>query len=112
PYSVCPFIHSSVLFKKSIVLEAGGYNPHAHSFEDHFLWLQILQKGKFYNLSQPLIKVRLNPESVTVDEKWRLKKFINIKYTTLKQLQITPEDGKKLLKILKHQDNKKIKTGS
>jgi glycosyltransferase involved in cell wall biosynthesis len=111
-YSVCPFIHSSVLFRKSIVLQVGGYNPHAHSFEDHFLWLQIIKKGKFYNLSQSLIKVRLNPESLTVDEKWRLKEFINIKYAALKELYIDQEKGERLLEILKHQDNKKIKTGS
>lgn len=112
PYSVCPFIHSSVLFRKSIVLDAGGYNVHAHSFEDHFLWLQIMKKGKLYNLSQRLIKVRLNPESLTVDEKWRLKEFINIKYAALKELHIDSQNGERLLEILKHQDNKKIKTGS
>ncbi len=111
-YSICPFIHSTVLLKKSVVLDAGGYNVRAHSFEDHFLWLQIKQKGKFYNLSQSLIKVRLNPESVTVDEKWRLKEFIHIKYKALKELYITPDDGQKLLEVLKRQNNKKIKTGS
>jgi len=111
-YSVCPFIHSTVLLRKSVFLGVGGYNEHAHSFEDHFLWSQIKEKGKFYNLSQSLIKVRLNPESVTVDEKWRLKEFINIKYKVLKELHITPEDGQRLLEVLKLQNNKKIKMGS
>jgi glycosyltransferase involved in cell wall biosynthesis len=112
PYSVCPFIHSSVLFKKSVVLEVGGYNRHAHSFEDHFLWLQIEKFGEFHNLAQSLIKVRLNPESITIDEKWRLKGFISIKYKSLKDQRITEIEGETLLEILKHQNNRKIKTGA
>lgn len=110
-YSVCPFIHSSVLFKKSVI-PGGGYNEHAHTFEDHFLWLQIASQGKFHNLSQSLMQVRLNPQSLTVDEKWRLKEFISIKYKALKKLNITPYDGEILLAILKKQDNAQIKTGS
>jgi glycosyltransferase involved in cell wall biosynthesis len=111
PYSVCFFIHSSVLFKKSVI-PGTGYNAHAHTFEDHFLWLQIMNKGKFHNLSQSLMQVRLNPQSLTIDEKWRPKEFISIKYNALKKLNITPNDGEILLAILKKQDNKKIKTGS
>lgn len=33
----CPFIHSSVLYKKDEILALGGYNEHAHNFEDHLL---------------------------------------------------------------------------
>jgi glycosyltransferase involved in cell wall biosynthesis len=111
PYSICPFIHSSVLFKKSII-PAAGYNEHAHTFEDHFLWLQIINQGKFHNLPQSLMQVRLNPQSLTIDEKWRPKEFISIKYGALEKLNINPYEGEILLAILKKQDNRKIKTGS
>jgi glycosyltransferase involved in cell wall biosynthesis len=111
PCSVCPFIHSSVLFKKSVIPDA-GYNVHAHTFEDHFLWLQIINEGKFHNLSRSLMQVRLNPRSLTIDEKWRPKEFVSIKYKALEKLSITPYDGEILLAILKKQDNEKIKTGS
>src|SRR3546814_4737901 len=63
------FIHSSVMYKKNNIVQNGGYSENAHHFEDHILWLKILQQGKAFNLSQPLIKVRLNPESITIDEK-------------------------------------------
>jgi glycosyltransferase involved in cell wall biosynthesis len=111
PSSVCPFIHSSVLFKRSVIPGA-GYNEHAHTFEDHFLWLQISDQGKFHNLSRSLMQVRLNPQSLTIDEKWRPKEFISVKYKAIKKLTITPHDGEILLAILKKQDNDKIKTGS
>jgi glycosyltransferase involved in cell wall biosynthesis len=111
-YSNCPFIHSSVIFRKAAIIEAGGYNKHAHSFEDHFLWLHIKNRGKFCNLNKSLVKVRLNPESVTIDEKWRVKEFIKIKYRSLKELKVSKADGDRLFEILRIQNNRKIKTGS
>jgi glycosyltransferase involved in cell wall biosynthesis len=98
-YSVCPFIHSSVLYKKDLILSNGGYNEHAYTFEDHFLWVNILKNTKACNLSKALIKVRLNPQSITVDERWHSRKFRSIKYSTLRNKSITREQGTELYQI-------------
>jgi len=98
-YSICPFIHSSVFYKKEIIINNGGYNEHAYTYEDHFLWVNILKKEKACNLSQALIKVRLNPESLTIDEKWHSRKFRSIKYSTLKKRSITASQGSELYEI-------------
>jgi glycosyltransferase involved in cell wall biosynthesis len=98
-YTVCPFIHSSVFYKKEVIINNGGYNEHAYTFEDHFLWVNILKREKACNLSQALIKVRLNPESVTIDEKWHPRKFRAIKYSTLKKRSITESEGNELYQI-------------
>jgi len=111
-YSLCPFIHSSVFYKKDVVLNNGGYNEHAYTYEDHFLWVNILKYTKACNLSQPLMKVRLNPESITIDEKWRTRKFREIKYTSLKNKTITEADGLELREITGKQRHAKIKEGS
>jgi glycosyltransferase involved in cell wall biosynthesis len=111
-YSVCPFIHSSVFYKKDVIISKGGYNEDAYTYEDHFLWINILRDTKACNLSQPLIKVRLNPESVTIDEKWRTRKFRDIKYSSLKTRSITKADGLELKDIAKKQHSPKIKEGS
>lgn len=111
-YSVCPFIHSCVFYKKEMVISKGGYNEHAYTFEDHFLWVNILKDQKAYNLPQPLIKVRLNPESITIDEKWRSRKFRDIKYTTLKKRSITQTEGVLLAEIGEKQISTKIKHGA
>jgi glycosyltransferase involved in cell wall biosynthesis len=111
-YTVCPFIHSSVFYKKEVVLENGGYNEHAYTYEDHFLWVNILKNTKACNLSQPLLKVRLNPDSVTIDEKWRTRKFKEIKYASLKNRVISPAEGAELKRIAKEQSLPKIKEGS
>jgi len=98
-YSTCPFIHSSVFYKKEVVVKNGGYNEFAYTYEDHFLWVNILRNEKACNLSQPLIKVRLNPESLTIDEKWHTRKFRSIKYSTLKKRSITASEGNELYEI-------------
>ncbi|MGN6181656.1 MAG: glycosyltransferase family 2 protein [Mucilaginibacter sp.] len=111
-YSVCPFIHSSVFYKKDVIVSRGGYNEHAYTYEDHFLWVNILRDIKACNLSHPLLKVRLNPESVTIDEKWRTRKFREIKYSSLKSRSITRADGLELKGIAQKQYLAKIKEGS
>jgi glycosyltransferase involved in cell wall biosynthesis len=111
-YSVCPFIHSSVFYRKDVIMSNGGYNEDAYTYEDHFLWVNILRNTKACNLSQSLLKVRLNPESITIDEKWRTRKFKEIKYGSLKNRSITKADGLELKDIIKKQHLPRIKEGS
>ena len=108
----CPFIHSGVLFKKEAVLSNGGYHPFAHSFEDHLLWMQLSGKGKFFNFSEPLIKVRLSPSSMTIDEKWRPRQFHNIKKSALQKQTISEADSESLKRILELQDTVQVKEGA
>jgi len=111
-YSYCPFIHSTVMYRKDAVIEAGGYSLHAHHFEDYFLWIQLKKYGKFSNLSRRLIKVRFNPASSTIDEKWRGKFFREMKTKIIKRGTITKEEGDILLAIIKKQNVQKIKQGA
>jgi glycosyltransferase involved in cell wall biosynthesis len=111
-YSVCPFIHSSVFYKKDVIVNNGSYNEYAYTFEDHFLWVNILKNEKACNLSQALIKVRLNPESITIDEKWHTRKFRSIKNSTLKNCRITEAEGSELYQISGKNHSAKIKHGA
>ncbi|HEU5365834.1 MAG TPA: glycosyltransferase, partial [Hanamia sp.] len=95
-YSFCPFIHSSVMYRKAAVIKCGGYSEHAHNFEDYFLWIQLLKHGKFYNLSQQLIRVRFNPASVTIDERWRGRIFRKMKHEIIAKGKITEQEGSHL----------------
>jgi hypothetical protein len=108
----CPFIHSAVLFKKEAVLKAGGYNTHAYAFQDHLLWSKLIRQGKAGNLQLPLISVRLNPESISIDEKWRTRRFMEIKSNAIRNSDINEAEGLEIRDILKEQDNRKIKQGS
>ena len=108
----CPFIHSAVLFRKTPIMQAGGYNINAHAFEDLLLWSKIIKQGKGYNLLQKLLRVRLNPESISIDEKWWTKRFREILTRSIRSGNIAEPEGKELLSILKKRNNPKIKEGS
>ena len=111
-YFYCPLVHPTVMYKKESICNAGGYPAHAHNFEDYLLWTQIASSGKLFNIAEPLIKYRLNSSSVTIDEKWRGKRFREIKREAVKRGSITAHEGEELLNIIKSQDVRRIKEGS
>jgi glycosyltransferase involved in cell wall biosynthesis len=111
-YISCPFIHSAVMYSKEAVIKAGGYPVHAHNFEDYLLWTQLLSQGKLCNLPEPLLKVRFNASSVTIDEKWRGSRFRILKRNIIKKGSISKEEGDELLAIIREQDNHAVKEGA
>jgi hypothetical protein len=56
--------------------------------------------------------VRINPQSVTIDERWRGRRFRRLKQGILERGIITQEEGDELQDIIMRQDNKKIKEGA
>lgn len=111
-FASCPVIHSSVLFLKDAVIKAGGYSEKAITFEDHILWRNLSEYGKIHNLKEPLIKVRFNASSVTIDEKWRGKEFIELKKRSIQNGYVNNEDYEKLISILKSQDFSEYKAAA
>ena len=111
-YVYCPFIHSGVMFRKEMVLRAGSYSPEAHNFEDYLLWIQLAKYGKYCNLPERLIKVRFNPASVTMDEKWRGRRFRQLKKNIIRRGFVTKEEGDELLAIIRKQNSPGIMEGA
>lgn len=63
-YKRNPFNHPAVMFQKSAVAAAGGYDESYPLFEDYYLWIRMLQNGcKGYNLKEPLLYMR-TPEDL------------------------------------------------
>lgn len=111
-YDNCPFIHSAVMYRKAAVIEAGGYPADAHNFEDYLLWRKLAGAGKFANLQDQLIRVRFNPLSVTIDEKWRGERFRQLKKKIIRQGFVTSNEESELAAIIQRQDLKKVKEGA
>ena len=111
-YSYCPFIHSGVMYRTKVVISGGGYSPDAHNFEDYLLWIQLSEFGRFANLPEQLIKVRFNPGSATIDEKWRGRRFRDLKHRIIRKGSVSKEEGAELLSIIKNQDIQRIKEGA
>lgn len=57
-----PVNHPVVMFKKSAVVNAGGYQ-HFPFFEDYYLWVRMALNGaKFYNIQESLLYFRFSPD--------------------------------------------------
>lgn len=108
----CPFNHPSVMFRKDAVIRAGYYPKNALTFEDHLLWKKLANIGKVHNLKDVLLQYRFNPESVTIDEKWRGDLFIQLRKKALEQGFVAEEDALKLKEIISSQNLSAYKNAS
>lgn len=67
-----PFVHSSVMFRKSAIEEVGNYNPDRNLYEDYDLWSRLSQKGDVANLPEVLVDYRHHDQGLS-------KNFTNFK---------------------------------
>jgi glycosyltransferase involved in cell wall biosynthesis len=62
----CPFVHSSVMLRKSPVIErVGGYNEAFTYAQDLEFWCRIARTFSVANLNQSLLKYRVHSSSMT-----------------------------------------------
>ena len=60
-----PFVHGSVLFRKSIIDEVGVYNEAFVYSQDYELWRRIALHAVVANLPEHLMQLRTSPSSMT-----------------------------------------------
>ena len=69
-----PFNHPCVMYKKSAVEAAGGYQDF-YLLEDYYLWIRMLQNGAIgYNLQEPLLWMRAGSEMYKRRAGWKYLK--------------------------------------
>jgi glycosyltransferase involved in cell wall biosynthesis len=64
----CPFIHPSILMRKSI-LEYASYRNKYPFAEDYDLWIRLADKTEFANIPIPLIYKRMHPNQITASKR-------------------------------------------
>lgn len=60
------FLHSSVVFRKDLILRVGGYDEEFKSAEDYALWLKIGKSGKMHNLPDYMVGYRMNNSGISM----------------------------------------------
>lgn len=60
------FVHSSVMFRKTVQEGVGGYRPEFESAEDHDFLLRMLNRCQAHNLPERLVSYRFNPTGLSV----------------------------------------------
>lgn len=69
-----PFNHPCVMYKKSAVLAAGGYQDF-YLLEDYYLWIRMLLNGcKGYNIQEPLLWMRAGSDMYKRRAGWKYAK--------------------------------------
>ena len=69
-----PFNHPCVMYKKSAVEQAGGYQDF-YLLEDYFLWIRMLLNGcKGYNIQAPLLWMRAGSAMYNRRSGWKYAK--------------------------------------
>jgi glycosyltransferase involved in cell wall biosynthesis len=61
-----PFVHSSVMMRRSALERAGGYDPAFVVAQDYDLWMRLARVTRLANLSEPLVTRRLVPGRVSM----------------------------------------------
>ena len=60
-----PFVHSSVLMRRRVVDEVGGYDARLPVAQDYDLWMRMSRVTRLANLPEPLVVRRLLPGRVS-----------------------------------------------
>jgi glycosyltransferase involved in cell wall biosynthesis len=89
-----PLAHPSVMFRRDLVLEAGGYQEHGWP-EDYDLWLRLYLRGAaFHKVPETLFGWREWPERLTrTDSRYSLENFLRAKAHYLPPGPLKDRDG-------------------
>jgi glycosyltransferase involved in cell wall biosynthesis len=60
-----PFVHSSVMMRRSVLEQAGGYDPSFPVAQDYDLWMRMSRVTRMANLPEPLVVRRLLPGRIS-----------------------------------------------
>ena len=93
-YVESPLCHPSVTFRKSAILELGGYQERSWA-EDYDLWLRMAQSGcTFAKISENLLEWREHPNRLTrTDSRYSLENFFRAKAHYLAKGPLQDRDG-------------------
>jgi hypothetical protein len=61
----CPFVHSSVMFRRSVVDAVGAYDPALRYSLDFEYWTRIARRYRVANLPERLVRLRFHVDSMT-----------------------------------------------
>jgi glycosyltransferase involved in cell wall biosynthesis len=61
-----PMIHSTVVFRRQLALDLGGFRQAFEGAEDYDLWLRMSERSRIANLPECLIRYRTHQRAVSV----------------------------------------------
>jgi glycosyltransferase involved in cell wall biosynthesis len=68
----CMF-HGSVMFRREVLEQVGGYREGFRNAQDYDYWLRISEAGRVANLAEPLYQYRMHEGQMTFTSYYRMK---------------------------------------
>jgi len=86
-----PFVHSSVMARRALVEQVGGYDASFPVAQDYDLWLRLSAVTRMANLPEPLVIRRLIPGRVTAErDSARLRSEARARWRAVRRGQFPP----------------------
>ena len=60
--------HPTVMFRRDVIVDLGGYDERAQHVEDYELWLRVLRRSRIQPIARPLLAYRLHSNQVTASK--------------------------------------------
>ena len=102
--------HSAVMFRRSVVLELGGYRPEWYPVEDFDLWLRLLEAGRYRGTSFVGTRYSMSPQGITQQNEQRQLSMVRSRaaeFTASLMVSGTPRTGG-MRQRLRHLDETRI----
>ena len=81
-----PFVHSSIMARREVILRAGGYDERLAVAQDYDLWMRVAALTSLANLPESLVRRRLVPGQVSrARDSDRLRAEIGVKWRAVRQ---------------------------
>lgn len=62
-YTECPFVHPTVMYRRSYIEQAKGYRVELRRGQDSDLWFRTYRVARFHNLQVPLVNYSCRPRT-------------------------------------------------
>jgi glycosyltransferase involved in cell wall biosynthesis len=62
--------HPTIMLRRSVVLDEGGYRGAFKNAEDYDLWLRLARRHRLANVAAPLLRYRFSVGGMTLGRKW------------------------------------------
>lgn len=90
-FFACGLAHPSVMTRRAVIGELGGYDPEFEGLEDYELWCRVLENHQITTLPEILLRYRVHNAQVTKNPSDRyLSRLRLLKARQLEQLGLEP----------------------
>jgi len=98
---VSPFVHGSVMFRKSAAMSCGLYNGKMTTAQDLLLWKQLIKIGRMANLPDVLFRYRITPTAISSRPKSVAEQKTEILRRIIDKGRVSEKDARELEQLNK-----------